>query len=914
MKQINLFFKTMLILCALVWSGNCAWAADTYSKVTSLSGINTTDTYIIVCETSNVAMKLYSSGNNHGKVPVSIKDGSISSVSNEVCFLTLESTNSDNQYYLKNQNNEYLLAVASQNYLKVSSTKADACKFSVSYDGGVLTIASTVKPKSGTWSTSQMRYNSSSNCFACYGTGQSAIALYKKDASTDEATSVTINVSGITNTDIANGTTAGSLSAVVKDASSNPIGSATVTWSSSNPSVATINEATGVVTLVKKGTTTLKATYAGVDGTYQSSNSTYELIVTNSNANDGTAARPFTPMEAREALDAGDEIDSEAEYYVKGYIAKIIGLNSDNTLTYWISNDGSMTNSLQCYHGKNIDGVDFTDANDLEVGDIATVKGKLLIYQTSTYEFAQNNEVVSIKPRTKVNIATFTANTPDLVLGSFETTNTTVTNDQAGWTPVAYTYSSDNTAVATVDENGVITAVAKGTANITVVANVAALDATYKVGESKSIEITVHNPSHTAYFVVNGNADKCSVEEGDLIPFPADPADINGKKFVGWTKTAIDGTTNTAPEFIDKTKEAMGTGEIEYYAVFAGISQIQGWKKLEPSEISEEGVYALITPDGHAFNGNISSGHGVATTEKNSFNFVNGVAETAPTGTCEITLVAVDGGYKMYNADHGYLYATKAGSGGLDWGSTDDNYWLYDSDNWKYNKSYSDKYAFLRTYSNSFRTYSTNSNGGIGFAQKTTINSYSDYCTRLPEHITISAAGLATFASDEDLDFTNVENIQAYVAMDNGSKTTLEKVNKVPAGTGVLLRALNDATSFDVPVTTTATEITGNLFVRGTGAAVASIDGDYTNYVLGKKNGEVGFFKAGGKKVEKNQAYLHLNTTQTAPNLSFDDLTGIAVINEDLPAVNNVTFDLQGRRVAEPAKGFYIKNGKKVVK
>ena len=151
------------------------------------------------------------------------------------------------------------------------------------------------------------------------------------------------------------------------------------------------------------------------------------------------------------------------------------------------------------------------------------------------------------------------------------------------------------------------------------------------------------------------------------------------------------------------------------------------------------------------------------------------------------------------------------------------------------------------------------------------------------------------------------------MAKDKGVKTPHEKVNKVPAGTGVLLRALNDATSFDVPVTTTATEITGNLFVRGTGATVASIDGDYTNFVLGKKNGEVGFFKAGGKKVEKNQAYLHLNTTQTAPNLTFDDLTGIAVINEDLPAVNNGTFDLQGRRVVEPAKGFYIKNGKKVI-
>lgn len=899
MKQINLFFKTMLILCALVWSGTSVWAADSFTITFATgSGDGTSASTSTSCGTivsegapylsGNLATatKVYYRGSSGLKIGTSSAAGIIKM--NLVSSVTPTSIVVNAKLYNSSKSAT----------LKVNGSESQ----SIGSDFGDLTFS---------FSDTEISYlelESSKYCWISSITVNYA-------SSSEEVTSVDIDASEITNTDIANGTAAGSLSAVVKDASSNTINGATVTWSSSKPSVATINEATGVVTLVKKGTTTLKATYAGVDGKYQSSNSTYELTVTNSDAS-GSSAHPFTPTEARNALDAGDEIDSDEDYYVRGYITKIEGL-SGGTLTYFLTTDGNMTNSIKCYKGKNINGEDFTDANVLEIGDIATVKGKLSIYNKN-YQLNENNEVVLIEPRTKVNIASFTATTPDLYLGALETTATTVTNDQTGWTPVAYTYSSDNTAVATVDENGVITAVAKGTANITVVANVAALDATYKVGDSKSIEITVHNPSYTAYFVVNGNADKCSVEEGDLIPFPADPADINGKKFVGWTKTAIDGTTNTAPEFIDKAKEAMGTGETEYYAVFAGTSQIPGWKKLAPSEISKEGVYALITPDGHAFNGNISSGHGQATTD--AYDFVNDLAETAPDGTCEITLVAVDGGYKMYNEDHdGYLYATKAGSGGLAWGSTDNNYWLYDSDNWKYNKSYSNKYAFLRTYSNSssnssFRTYANNSGDDLLFAQKTTITGYSDYCTRVPEHITISAAGLATFASDEDLDFTNVENIQAYVAKDNGSKTTLEKVNKVPAGTGVLLRALNDATSFDVPVTTTATEITGNLFVRGTGAAVASIDGDYTNYVLGKKNGVVGFFKAGGKKVEKNQAYLHLNTTQTAPNLTFDDLTGIAVINEDLPAVNNGTFDLQGRRVAEPAKGFYIKNGKKVVK
>ena len=96
------------------------------------------------------------------------------------------------------------------------------------------------------------------------------------------ATTVTINSEGITNTDVYQSTAAGSLSASVTETESGDvISGATVTWSSSNPDVATINE-NGVVTLVDAGTTTITASYAGVSGTYSTSSATYTLNVTNS--------------------------------------------------------------------------------------------------------------------------------------------------------------------------------------------------------------------------------------------------------------------------------------------------------------------------------------------------------------------------------------------------------------------------------------------------------------------------------------------------------------------------------------------------------------------------------------------------------------------------------------------------------
>ena len=182
--------------------------------------------------------------------------------------------------------------------------------------------------------------------------------------------------------------------------------------------------------------------------------------------------------------------------------------------------------------------------------------------------------------------------------------------------------------------------------------------------------------------------------------------------------------------------------------------------------------------------------------------------------------------------------------------------------------------------------------------------------------VTVSAAGLATFANDYALDFTNVENLEAYIAKEEAGAIKLHKVNKVPAATGVLLRAKNDATNFDVPVATTADDVTGNLFQRGTGAAVASQDGGYYNYVLGKHNGVVGFYKAGGMTVAKDKAYIQTTISSAHIFIDLEDMgvTGVnEITNTNLTNNTNDIFDMQGRKVAQPTKGLYIVNGRKVI-
>ena len=179
--------------------------------------------------------------------------------------------------------------------------------------------------------------------------------------------------------------------------------------------------------------------------------------------------------------------------------------------------------------------------------------------------------------------------------------------------------------------------------------------------------------------------------------------------------------------------------------------------------------------------------------------------------------------------------------------------------------------------------------------------------------IAVSSAGFATYVSNFDLDYSGVEGLFAYKAQVSGDKISFTKVDKVPAGEGVLLRATNGGTKFTVPTTTSVEDLEGNLFVRGTGAAVDSEADGKKNYILNIVDDKIGFYRAAGQTVATNRAYLSTTVSTARIALSFDDeTTGIAIIDNGQLTIDNSVYDLQGRRVAQPQKGLYIVNGKKV--
>ena len=169
------------------------------------------------------------------------------------------------------------------------------------------------------------------------------------------------------------------------------------------------------------------------------------------------------------------------------------------------------------------------------------------------------------------------------------------------------------------------------------------------------------------------------------------------------------------------------------------------------------------------------------------------------------------------------------------------------------------------------------------------------------------------------------------VSVDNNGTLTVEDAYEeddvVPANTALLLYTIDDFTGTN-DYTINYTNETGSDWsdynmLKGTLTADEETEG--TNclfYRLTMHNGtQIGFWwgaeNGGAFAPGANKAYLAVPQQQNEGNarqgFAFGDgPTGIStLVNSE--KVNGEVFDLQGRRVAQPTKGLYIVNGKKVL-
>lgn len=229
------------------------------------------------------------------------------------------------------------------------------------------------------------------------------------------------------------------------------------------------------------------------------------------------------------------------------------------------------------------------------------------------------------------------------------------------------------------------------------------------VEKTKTYSITVNDAvPYTVTFGDNSSTlTEASVGAGVVLPSRSGNATWT---FAGWAVASIASETTTAPaSILTAGSTYYPTSNITLHPVYRRTGSSTTWTKITDLSSVGAGTYALLTTDGHAFNGTITKGHGQVTSS--AFSFTAGVASSAPSGTCELTLAASGTGYTMYNSDLGYLYSKEAKSGSLAWAAntaTADNVWKYNNSNWMYDTTY------FRSYSNSsFRTYSSSSNGDL---------------------------------------------------------------------------------------------------------------------------------------------------------------------------------------------------------
>ena len=118
----------------------------------------------------------------------------------------------------------------------------------------------------------------------------------------------------------------------------------------------------------------------------------------------------------------------------------------------------------------------------------------------------------------------------------------------------------------------------------------------------------------------------------------------------------------------------------------------------------------------------------------------------------------------------------------------------------------------------------------------------------------------------------------------------------------------NVAGNYSLPFAASAAALSENELQVSDG----SVTGNGSIYVLANKNENPGFYKlANGEKVPAGKAYL--TKAGNAPEfLPLDgNTTGIETV-KSIEAKGEF-FNLAGQRVAQPAKGLYIVNGKKVI-
>ncbi len=163
------------------------------------------------------------------------------------------------------------------------------------------------------------------------------------------------------------------------------------------------------------------------------------------------------------------------------------------------------------------------------------------------------------------------------------------------------------------------------------------------------------------------------------------------------------------------------------------------------------------------------------------------------------------------------------------------------------------------------------------------------------------------------------EGVKVYKGSLKDNRLILKEISDriINASEAVILKNSTEGSiELTTPVSASADSYDDNMLEGVDMATSTSIYADKTIYTLAKPNEKLGLYSFTGTTLAANKAFLTLDTSAGAPSITFcfdtEETTGIEKVERG-ETRDGIFYDLQGRRMTQPTKGLYIKDGKKIM-
>lgn len=499
MKNVSKVLSALLVLVMVIGMfamTATAAAGDTANLVKDVSTLANGDKVVILSIDGKNAMGALS-GNYYSRLTLSspAAGGSVN-VTAEMEELTIV-VNSDNSYSFAKENNKHLLSGdGSNNHLKEANAGSNHTKWTISIAAnGDATITSTTAKKDGTARQLQYNSNGGQERFSTYTGTQNKVRLYKIGAAPAPVPATGISIDATAKVMTGFSTT---LTATVTPSNSTDA----ITWASSNPAVATVED--GKIVGVKAGTATITVTAGTKSDTCVVTVADNAWTIVNAPVTGpfklGLAQYAAGKMgyfngstdnaDYRLAIteNADDAVDMYLEAVAGGYHLYFLDAANDNAKTYIeiyeYDNNGTMKGSLKLTTTTPASAYTYNEAvktlvatfgsNSYYMGsysnftNISNSKTSYILESDGSAKAAVDSTQFPVRMyQMKVASVELSNTTANVAVGGKVTLTATVNPSNAS--NPAVTWTSSDATIASVS-NGVVTANKVGTATITATA------------------------------------------------------------------------------------------------------------------------------------------------------------------------------------------------------------------------------------------------------------------------------------------------------------------------------------------------------------------------------------------------------------------------------------------------------------